>query len=617
VNPSNAITLESVTETPVAQFYASSNCNATSWIADVGSDTLAGSGTTKQVGVWGPFVNTILSLNAATYTSAGTSIGDIGTEDFVMEICFRMPVNTTDRTLISKRTGAGAGWVLSQVSAVPTFTIYDGTNSASTSLASNVAAGQWCHMLIFCDKSSPGADGLRMYINGSKDATPGDASTVATLSNSTNLIVGHGSTDFGIGSLIIWKRASWLNGTSYDTVATNRFHAVMGYYHASSTATVTAGNIAATGDAYDPTTQTRRLFQVGSNWIPCRIAPDGAYSWAHLQLRQVVAASNEDYSGWTVDDSVVISDAILGPDGITMADGIAPDSAVSGTCGIIVSSPSGSSANNVIQAWIKKGSRGFAWINYETAAYGSNYAIINLSTGAIATTDPTRTTAYVEDWGDINGDGANWYRYVGYGASGSGAVFRLGVCDTGTALTCANGDNVTPGIYVWGAAAFTNSLSNVVTTDPPWFRSTNTTRTLDTLSFSVTSADPLGDAIGSVWVDYETTQGTILGTTTPLIIDNASSTTNNITMTQQTNGVVTLVVTDGVGGTGSTESTTAMNDGDRHELRLKYDEDSGCALKVDGSEEATDASVAAPSDLNRVRVTKGIGDIRLFRNRQY
>ena len=609
-NVDTNITLESTSVAASELLYADA-ATATAWTPTTGSGSL--SATAATVATYGPFVDEIIELSSDRFIEAGSTFGDIAAEDFVIEMTGRAPHDGTNRTYVSKLTG-GVGWKIDFSSGVPTFSMDDNTTEATDADASStLAAGEWFHIMVICDRSS--ATGLRIYVNGTQSATPGDCSSIGSITNAGSLTLGNASGDFGIGHLAIWKQASWLNGSDYASVVTQRFQQVQGWYNASSTVTATQGDSHAYGDAYDSTTGERRIFRVGDNWVPCRITADGAYTWAQDAMRLYHVADPTDLAdaAWGPNDLSISADAIASPFTGDTADGMVVSATPSGSAQISDTLGTAGGVSNIVSFWAKRGSSDYVWVAfYSSPGFVTNHAIIRLTDGVVTRTDATRSWR-VESWGN------GWYRCIGtpLATTPSSSILLIGPCDSPTSYSSVSGDAAAVNIYVYGINVHRATFGAAkVPNDPPYVSIALSDRSADVLEFDVSSADPLGDGIGSVWFEYKRPD-TVTQTDVPLLIQDASATGRNITFTQQTDGTLDCSIADGVGTSGSLSTTTAVNDGTERDIRLRHSTDDGAGLKVAGTEEDTDTYTAEPADLDEVVVRRYVSNIRLFQNRQY
>jgi hypothetical protein len=177
--------------------------------------TLTRQGVSPTLAASAPFTDSSTSVDFSTaqdeYVAANNTVGNVTTEDFVVEAVVR---GTSGSAAIGKKdvpTGADAGWVLyapgSTSGAV--VRIGDGTSSAVGSAVS-VGSTTWYHAICFVKRGD--AAGMRCAVNGTLGSAVSTVPVAGSLTNSLTLAVGSNestetATDFNgrVAWAAVWK----------------------------------------------------------------------------------------------------------------------------------------------------------------------------------------------------------------------------------------------------------------------------------------------------------------------------------------------------------------------------------------------------------------------------
>lgn len=211
--------------------YEGINATTSNWTATVGNN-LIGQGSGGTVDKETPFISSDESVNGdgtRYWQEAGTSFGDVTTEDIVVEVIFKES-GSTNATLAGKY--HTAGWLLytSGISGRKDFRVLNssgGTNIVVSGLETDV----WYHIIYFLDRSGSGV----AYVNGVQQtaadiSSRSDSITVtrALELNSYNLGTGIGNNN--IAYLAMWQKDAWLDTHLQSDIARERFYKACGAY---------------------------------------------------------------------------------------------------------------------------------------------------------------------------------------------------------------------------------------------------------------------------------------------------------------------------------------------------------------------------------------------------
>jgi len=305
--------------------YRGQDATLTDWTAVVGDNlAIAGSGADPTPNQPAPFTDDTQGVlfNGGKYYGASTSIGQVGTEDFVVEVIVRHS-GTPGVRIVGTRDASTNGWELFTYS-TPTelgFLIGGTTGISTTWFSDSLTAGAYYHHILFFDRSGS----VACYTNG---ALNGGAISIAaragSLASTQNLLVGslRGSNlfDSAIVHLALWKRDNWLDTHLQADLAKERFHRLMGIYpqlaKGSAAATFTRNSTAMLkileyGQGY-------RFYTVGANWPRVESVRDGRTDRDDPATRSNSFAYSDDL---TAGDWSTIRSSIATGTGETLPDG--------------------------------------------------------------------------------------------------------------------------------------------------------------------------------------------------------------------------------------------------------------------------------------------------------
>jgi hypothetical protein len=407
-----ALTIDGVTVQPAIRLEAGDATTST-WTDVVNGNAfaIAGSGSDPTIDEKAPGIDCKrVKFNAGKrYEAASSSVGAIGTNDFVLE--FIVQANTTGNPYFITRTGSAG---LAETITVYIFTgslkIYmAGSSVAVDCLISTLTDSAAYHVILFADRSG----NLRAYVNGTaSSATAINTLSAINLAASANWALGaaaySGTAPFsgGISYFSLWHRASWLATADYAGVAAERFARCCGVY-AGTAQDVNPGFLDLDMEAADAASWTAGAGATlskqsgtrtgGSGSLVLRVAGDG--STAGARASQTRAGRLARATGWarsngTATPTVGVTGTAVWTGTTSTAwqyfDVLIPDSLTAGTrldLGIV-------------------GATGHAEFDDVTIE----------TDGAIPTTQSRTTIAHLEKWNTAGTEsylipvGANWMR---------------------------------------------------------------------------------------------------------------------------------------------------------------------------------------------------------------
>ena len=217
-----ALTINGIRVNP-SVWYEGRNASLTEWSGIGGELTAAGSG--------GSVGNAVPSSNSADkaadcegtryWQDSGSTIGDITTEDFVVETVFQYGADGD--YVFSKF--ATNGWIaFSNIDRLGMF-VSDGTIAQAFTAASSLVAGNWYHGICFIDRSGS----MQWYLNGVASGSPasvsGSAGSLTTVAGFTMGADNGGSTNWqsNIAQAAMWKQPAWLDTHLQPGIAASRY----------------------------------------------------------------------------------------------------------------------------------------------------------------------------------------------------------------------------------------------------------------------------------------------------------------------------------------------------------------------------------------------------------
>jgi len=215
-NLDQVLTINGSSQLPILR-YSGIDANLTNWTPWNYGETLtlqAGTAPTlDQDTTWtgrGTKNQSVLFNGGGYYKDSGTSLGNLGTDDFVIELIYKSNSGTT-AGIASKY--SAAGWYIQDRNSG--FKFYFDDNGNSLQLQSGaIANSTWYHVMIFVNRDENSNNGARIYFN-TVDMLNGNPSSVGDIDNTEELVLGaerpngFRTYDSNIVYLSIWKQAAW------------------------------------------------------------------------------------------------------------------------------------------------------------------------------------------------------------------------------------------------------------------------------------------------------------------------------------------------------------------------------------------------------------------------
>ncbi len=269
-NLSRDLTINGTTVSPTLLYYGG-DANSTNWTAQIGETLVLQAGTAPSYNQGSPLLGTnddSVKFNSGGYYRASTaSIGDITTEDMVVECIVRMSA-FQPLVLFGHRTGAVPGWKVATTTATRLFcTIGSGTTQISAGVTGILTANCWYHVLFFLDRSGSSIS----YVNGVASAAVDISALVAASLSTDDLFTVGAASDGGnacdcpIALLAMWKQASWLDTHLQAALALERFNKLLNLMP--QVALGTAAPTAQTRASATHLNNAGELYRVGANWL--------------------------------------------------------------------------------------------------------------------------------------------------------------------------------------------------------------------------------------------------------------------------------------------------------------------------------------------------------------
>lgn len=509
---SDTITLNGVSKTPDFR-YRAADATTSLWAAwTYGSQLdIASTGSAPTTGLKAPTLagDQAVRINSGqVYQSSGTSVGNITTEDFVIELVFKFR-STGGMGVIAKKTGTGAsevGWLV-RTTTVGTSNIADGTNTAQLNwLIGTVDA--WQHVILSFDRSGNAIS----VVNGVVDQTTSIAGVTGSLSNSEKLTIGAltafaSKANMDIAYAAMWKGSNWLDNSSSTNLqdeARKRFLKLVGMYPkyaaGSYLTSVHSRTTKAYEDIYDAGTGVTTLFQVNQHWprVIRRRDKNGKTLTGLLSettATNLMLQSEDLTTTWSTSACSITSNVSPAPNGDSSADGIIA-SAASSNHGIF-QDVTLTAAVHTYSAFLQKPGSGKQWATLFNETVANCFAYFDLVNGVVGNTGAAVLKAGIKDYG------GGWYRcWITF--TGTAAAHRLDILPASANGTLSyTGDGSTVDLIAWGVQVEASSLphSYVPTT------TASVTRNLDNFAFATaTNVDNNQGSMSHVFLteDYDT-----------------------------------------------------------------------------------------------------------------
>lgn len=437
-----AITINSTQKTPDLRIKGD-DATDSDWPCWTYGETLsvAGSGGAVVPNVGSPLLgeydDSVAGAGGERFDGSSSSIGDLSTKDFKIEVLFRAPSSTgTAQSIIGKRGGSGTpGWLLWMNTGGGLFFSMDtGATQNDFNIGITVNPGAYYFVQIYCDRNEASTSGLRSYMNYAGPMAAADASSYSDVSTSQAFQVGayNGTTlpwNYGmaVSYAAVYTESGWFaggasNNTQWLADAMARAGALFGF------TPVTAAGTAL------PTTCTRAtasfleksdgsLWRVGQHW-PRTSWVGGRYCYLPERtfVNRVQYSIKHNTSPWAKNGSVTVTENTsevtdpLGTNTASLVSGLGQFSSDD-----LYQSVSGftASANLSTGVWIRRKSTSGDLRVRSAASSTYGYWVIDLSTL------PDAWVRLTEAW-----DG--FFSRTQFTADGSGNAGVLFDCTSGT-----------------------------------------------------------------------------------------------------------------------------------------------------------------------------------------
>jgi hypothetical protein len=453
---SNSLTINSITESPTF-VYEGKNATVPTWIATIGNNLASASTGTDPTPEQGtPFIDEtdkgVLFNNGKVYAEAGTTFGDVGTDDIVFEVVFRCTSGITSSFVCKRDSASNDGWVsFINTSNQLVFNIDDGT--ASINVTSGVLTpGAWYHAAFFGDRSGSG----QWYINGTASGSAASLSGAAnTLDVVAPLVVGALREDFINKSqdiivyLALWHRGAWLDTHLQATVSMDRFSRVSGILAELATSSGVPTTMTRSTSAYldKLVSGVRNLYRVGENWLRVVSREDDEATaivglLAERTRTNLILQSEDFATTWSPLRASVLTNSTTAPNGFSTADTIHEDGTAADTHYITQNFNQTSGVTYTWSIWVKAINRNVIRVQAQSSPIA--YATFDISTETVVTSLNT-LSAKLEPYGN------GWYRAnITYIATATSAQeMFVFLADDSANLTFDGLDQ--DGVYLWGA----------------------------------------------------------------------------------------------------------------------------------------------------------------------
>lgn len=411
----------------------------------------------------GPNDDAVKFNSSDYYKSSSTSVGSIGTEDFVFEVVFKTKTAAENHSMVHNKDGGSAGWqLLDRDDHKFRLTVEDDSSNVMNAETLALDVETLYHVMIFADRDWDDSYSCSLYVNGVY-SDRNNIFSVGDMTSAVSLAIGATNTGAGacgntVAYVAMWQSASWMDeNTGWDDVAAERFAKFCGYYPqiANDTymPTVATRDSVAYIDKYETVAgRDRKLYQVGDGWLRMCRRQDSNYDvmWGYLPETAVtnIIPNSEAFESWTKIDSgdTIANNAVECPDGRTAAASFIADSDT-GSHGVR-HQPTLTATTYSFSVFAKPGDRDWIWMIDNTVVGASCY--FDVALGVIGT-EGVGCDGYIE--GPFNG---GFYRCcIVFTGTADTHDLRIYTADSdGDVTVQGNGSSVN--MYLWGAQCETS-----------------------------------------------------------------------------------------------------------------------------------------------------------------
>lgn len=366
------------------------DAGASSWACTGGTLGLVSSGTDPSIGQDTPLLSTtdkaVVLNNGKVYEASSNGVGDVGTDDVVVELLIKRVAGLTSDYVISKGDGA-TGYRIYTSSGSIVMAIDDGPDFLTNSQSGSLPDQAWAHVMIFLNRDQAAADGWRIYINGVVSGSGANPSTAAgSMSNADMFVVGalydlSAKSNAGVALFRLWEGAAWLDTGAQAAVALERFSRLSGTWPAVAAgddAPLTSSSRASIATLTKFVGGVASMFSVYNGWYRVGTTPAGVAALRReAAITNTFLQSRDLATSWTkLDVTDAIGGSVVTPFGIT--------STTAGLIGSLVGGDHGltQAASTTTPEWTqsvfaKAGTHSWAYVSNNDIANATGY--FNLS----------------------------------------------------------------------------------------------------------------------------------------------------------------------------------------------------------------------------------------------
>jgi hypothetical protein len=450
-NLPQSLTIDGVDFAPCAYLVAD-DATAGTWMSrhDVSKAlSVVGTGAAPTIGNATAITNTAVKYAAAKYHQASdTTWGQLGTDDFALEIIYR---HGTGSKVLAATFGATPGFEIFINNGNLTF--YASDAAAATFLSSiAMSSDAWHHVICLCDRS----ENFYWYVNGAY-STSAPFTPAASLVSTYPITVGIRpdgiwALDREIAHFGLWSPAgtpfpgSAKNRTYFDRIARERFAIVAGIQDQKAGAHTFTRATSAYVDRYVSATK-RQLFAVSAGWPRVCNRKDSAGTEVTGYLSELQYVNDflysEDATQWARVRCTISATPITAPDGTLTADGIISDAG--NNTHYVNLECAADASQHVFSCWLKAGAQNWARMDIHTVANAYAYFDVSSSAGAMGTVGADIDSYGIEPWGD------GWYRcWIEYTGAAPAHDHHIHTANANDGQTWDSPGSVVD-LYVWGA----------------------------------------------------------------------------------------------------------------------------------------------------------------------
>jgi hypothetical protein len=615
------LTINGTTVYPMLR-YKGGDANGTNWPAWGYGETLtlqAGTAPSYNQGspLTGPQDDSV-RINSGGYYTGSATLGDIGTDDLVIEIVYKNILK--EDTIIFDKEEAGSpynGYRISTYQGKIALRTRINPSDIYTYALTAQEKDTWYHGMVFLNRNEASTNACKWYINGVLNSAGEDHSAnSSSLDFNAPLTIGTNSGgdptytfESSLAYFAVWKSADWHKAAAagpaeWATIAKERFAKLTGVYPISANGTTKTPTIMTRDtSAYLEKSGSYGLYKVGPNWprFCSKIDKNNDQFFGYLAEKQSInlLLQSEDFTTtWAKADAgdTIAKDVALAPNKTSTANVITA-STTDGNHYVVQYGLNLPHGTHTFSTFAKKGDVDFAML-YDGVI--GHYAFFNLSTGQVGTV-AAGAAAYMESYGN------GWYRCaMRFPASESSYGLCIFPAASDNDFTYA-GNGASASLYIWGAQLETGSIitSYIPTT------TLAVTRSVDKLVYKMDDGNVLNNRSGSlVCKSYFTSSGQVINTdgiseNYYWQLSDGAATEDRVAQIGTYSVVPNQVYfylrsTEGGVGVDSLDDVN-MLDSDIHEHRMTWKSGS-FVYYLDNTSQVTDTSLTPPNDIDQLDV---------------